>query len=61
MHGQSSEHGQHRWPSDPPDARSVPIAFFVAAFVCDLVYWQAANEGWAARAALETFAQKRRR
>jgi uncharacterized membrane protein len=24
-----------------------PIAFFVATFVCDIVYWQTANAGWA--------------
>jgi uncharacterized membrane protein len=24
-----------------------PIAFFVATFVCDIVYWQTANTGWA--------------
>lgn len=24
-----------------------PIAFFVATFVCDLVYWQSANSAWA--------------
>lgn len=24
-----------------------PIAFFVAAFVCDLAFWQSGNSGWA--------------
>ena len=24
-----------------------PIAFFVSTFVCDLIYWQTANAGWA--------------
>ena len=24
-----------------------PIAFFITAFVCDLVFWQTANPGWA--------------
>src|SRR5687767_5431287 len=24
-----------------------PIAFFIAAFVCDLVFWQTANSSWA--------------
>src|SRR4051812_48532973 len=23
-----------------------PIAFFVSAFVCDIVYWQSSNTGW---------------
>src|SRR5262245_1863164 len=27
-----------------------PIAFFVATFVCDLVYWQTTAEGWATAA-----------
>src|SRR4029450_12938874 len=27
-----------------------PIAFFVATFVCDLVYWQTANAAWATAA-----------
>jgi uncharacterized membrane protein len=27
-----------------------PIAFFVATFVCDLVYWQTANPAWATAA-----------
>src|SRR6476619_938911 len=27
-----------------------PIAFFVATFVCDLVYWQTANQAWATAA-----------
>jgi len=28
----------------------LPIAFFVAAFVCDVVYWQTASAAWAAAA-----------
>jgi uncharacterized membrane protein len=27
-----------------------PIAFFIATFVCDLVYWQTANAAWATAA-----------
>ena len=27
-----------------------PIAFFIAAFVCDLAYWQTANAAWATAA-----------
>jgi uncharacterized membrane protein len=27
-----------------------PIAFFIATFVCDLVYWQTANPSWATAA-----------
>jgi uncharacterized membrane protein len=27
-----------------------PVAFFVATFACDLVYWQTANEAWATAA-----------
>ena len=27
-----------------------PIAFFVATFVCDLIYWQTANASWATAA-----------
>jgi len=27
-----------------------PIAFFIATFVCDLVYWQTANASWATAA-----------
>jgi uncharacterized membrane protein len=49
-HGEPSQHSEHRWSSDPSDAHPFPIAFFVAAFVCDIAYWQTAAPGWSTAA-----------
>src|SRR3954465_5693113 len=43
---QSTEHRPDRRTPAPPDADPFPVAFLVATFVCDLIFWRTGNPAW---------------
>src|SRR5262249_3954038 len=45
-YGKPAQHSEYCGPSHHPMLIPFPIAFFIATFVCDLVYWQTGNAGW---------------